>query len=259
MTHLIQQLKAEVIDSNWNRLNVELKGVCAQMILEVENQTACWQVFTEGLRRFLSCDRIDAGPCTPMNNFYEPIAQANTDRQTVMSVTGLQLPNQILSIQTLWSTHKPLVCDDIRNTRALEPELVSMLTASGTHSMVATAIFSEATPVGLVCMDYLNHSSQWEPSLTQEALRFVSEKASRILNATSQYGPSTGLRPCVELLSPTEKLVAHLAGQGLGYKAIARERNVSVSTVDHQLRSIRHKLGVSSHAKLILAIANSRD
>ncbi|MDU6374579.1 MAG: DUF945 family protein, partial [Bradyrhizobium sp.] len=52
-------------------------------------------------------------------------------------------------------------------------------------------------------------------------------------------------------LTEAEIRVARLAGKGMGYKEIARDLRRSVHTVDHQLRSIRTKLGVPSHAKLV--------
>lgn len=38
---------------------------------------------------------------------------------------------------------------------------------------------------------------------------------------------------------------------GLSYKEVARRLGRSLSTVDHQLRSIRHKLGLPSTARLV--------
>ncbi len=40
----IQQLKSQVMNSNWQGLGFELKGICAQMILESDNVASCWQV-----------------------------------------------------------------------------------------------------------------------------------------------------------------------------------------------------------------------
>ena len=54
-----------------------------------------------------------------------------------------------------------------------------------------------------------------------------------------------------EQLTAAEIRVARLAARGFGYKEIARRLDRSVHTVDHQLRSIRHKLGMTTHAKLV--------
>jgi DNA-binding CsgD family transcriptional regulator len=51
-------------------------------------------------------------------------------------------------------------------------------------------------------------------------------------------------------LTAAEKRVAILVLQGCSYKEIARQLGRSRSTIDHQLRSLRGKLGVHSTPKL---------
>jgi AraC-like DNA-binding protein/DNA-binding CsgD family transcriptional regulator len=51
-------------------------------------------------------------------------------------------------------------------------------------------------------------------------------------------------------LTPAERSVVRLVAEGLSYKEIARKLERSFSTVDHQLRSIRAKLGAASTARL---------
>ena len=51
-------------------------------------------------------------------------------------------------------------------------------------------------------------------------------------------------------LTPAERSVAQLVAEGLSYKEVARKLGRSFSTVDHQLRSIRAKLGAPSTARL---------
>ena len=53
------------------------------------------------------------------------------------------------------------------------------------------------------------------------------------------------------VLTPAELKVARLVATGLSYKEVARRLDRSLSTVDHQLRSIRDKLGVRSTARLV--------
>ena len=57
--------------------------------------------------------------------------------------------------------------------------------------------------------------------------------------------------PLAAALTPAERRVALLVAQGLSYKEIARRLDRSLSTVDHQLRSIRTKLGVRSTSRLV--------
>ena len=54
----------------------------------------------------------------------------------------------------------------------------------------------------------------------------------------------------LQCLTPAERGVAKLVAEGLSYKEVARKLGRSFSTVDHQLRSIRAKLGARSTARL---------
>jgi DNA-binding NarL/FixJ family response regulator len=60
------------------------------------------------------------------------------------------------------------------------------------------------------------------------------------------------------ILTAAERAVARLAVDGLSYKEIARRLDRSVSTVDHQLRSARSKLGVRSTARLVNLMSGLR-
>src|SRR4029453_4075301 len=51
-------------------------------------------------------------------------------------------------------------------------------------------------------------------------------------------------------LTPAERRGAQPAAPGMSYKEIARQLNRSFSTIDHQLRSVRQKLGVRSTGRL---------
>lgn len=59
----------------------------------------------------------------------------------------------------------------------------------------------------------------------------------------------------VATLTASEIEVARLVAKGLSYKEIAQLRGRSFSTVDHQLRSIRQKIGVSSTSALVSLLA----
>ena len=66
-------------------------------------------------------------------------------------------------------------------------------------------------------------------------------------SAPWMQGPPTA----AAALTSAERRVAQLVAQGLSYKEIARRLDRSLSTVDHQLRSIRTKLGVRSTSRLV--------
>jgi DNA-binding CsgD family transcriptional regulator len=58
-------------------------------------------------------------------------------------------------------------------------------------------------------------------------------------------------------LTVSEIEVARLVAKGMSYKEIARIRRRSFSTIDHQLRSIRQKTGVSSTSALVSLLART--
>lgn len=59
-------------------------------------------------------------------------------------------------------------------------------------------------------------------------------------------------------LTPAELKVASLVAKGLSCNEIARRLDRSLSTVDHQSRSIRDKLGARSTARLVHLLTERR-
>ena len=79
-----------------------------------------------------------------------------------------------------------------------------------------------------------------------------------LLGAANQFALERSERPSprdcstsLAALTPAELKVAKLVAGGMSYKEIARELDRSFSTIDHQLRSIREKLGKRSTARLV--------
>jgi DNA-binding CsgD family transcriptional regulator len=84
----------------------------------------------------------------------------------------------------------------------------------------------------------------------QEVARVV---LSPILATSRRLGMEPSL---LTQLSPAERRVAELVAAGLSYKEIARRLDRSVSTIDHQLRSVRRKLGARSNSRLVRMLAD---
>jgi DNA-binding CsgD family transcriptional regulator len=107
----------------------------------------------------------------------------------------------------------------------------------------------------LICLDHTESSRQWNEEKAANVHSFIQTKAAPILSLAGQMDGS------LDMLSPSERDVARLAAQAKSYKVIARTLGKSLSTVDHQLRSIRRKLGVKSHTELVrlLQVASFRD
>jgi DNA-binding CsgD family transcriptional regulator len=254
-----QRLKNQTLD-NWRGHNSFLRSVCAEMILSVGQVTECWQLLSEALRVELDCDRVDAGPCNRFALEYAPIAQANRQDTLIHNVLGLSLPNRNASVQQLWYQASPLVSDDIDCDARLETQFRAMLKTSGTQSFVSFAIQLKGIDVGLICLDQIESARHWSSSPIAKAHDFVTQVAAPILEAAASTNKLNS-QISLNVLSPRELEVALLAGQANSYKLIARKLGKSFSTVDHQLRSIRVKLGVKSHSELVrfMQSANIRD
>jgi len=82
--------------------------------------------------------------------------------------------------------------------------------------------------------------------------------AARLLEndaAVAEQAAGGTARGALRDLTPAERRVAQLAATAMSYKEIARHLNRSFSTVDHQLRSVRRKLGVRSAGRLVRLLA----
>ncbi len=257
--HLQRRLKAQTLD-HWRGGNDLFRATCAEMILSLDDSVACWQHLTDALRVYADCDRVDAGPCTRLNESYSPITQANRGSTEVSNVVGLSLPNLNPSVQWLWAHPTPYVSDDISQDGHLDSALTTLLKLSGTHGFLSFAIKHEGNDVGLVCLDYVDKPRSWRKNQALDLYEFVANKAAPILVAAGSLNAYSIASPFSKLTS-SELVVAHVASQASSYKAIARTLNKSFSTVDHQLRSIRSKLGVKNHTELVrlLQVANLRD
>lgn len=64
---------------------------------------------------------------------------------------------------------------------------------------------------------------------------------------------------CALLLSPRERSVAVLYGQGLTYKEVARRLGISPATVRHHLRQAYAKLGIQDKAEISWVLAEDED
>jgi DNA-binding CsgD family transcriptional regulator len=253
-------LRKSVLDSSWRAMDASWRGLCAEMLLHLQNPVHCWQMLTEKLIQVTECDRIDAGYCAPALAAYKPQAQAIHLDSRASSVLGLLLPNQMMGIQAVWQSRNGLMVDDLGNDSRIEPELRQILQASGTKRLMAWSIWSGHAPVGLVCMDQIdriNPRRGWSTSQIDDLRLVLFEKIAPILHAANEFILPSG----VALLSKAEREVAAHVVMGKSYKTIAHDLDKAFSTIDHQMRAIRQKLKVRTNAELIrkLLIANIRD
>ena len=161
------------------------------------------------------------------------------------------------------------VIEHFAEVRGHELTTRAELLRMGTRVKMAAPIMDRTRPLGLMCVDWMDAC---EPARDERWARFeeiaavvlgpvmsaaqrVASGAQRDVGRPVHGGDAIDL---LESLTPAERTVARLAVDGLSYKEIARRLNRSFSTVDHQLRSARSKLGVSSTARLVNLMSGTR-
>jgi DNA-binding CsgD family transcriptional regulator len=163
----------------------------------------------------------------------------------------------------------PVVFEDTLDNPHIEPELARFFQQVGTRSKMAIAIRDGGQIVGLLCLDH-SRPQAWDLEsrsrvqvLASLVIGPVLGAARNLTVATPHEAPeATTASPLgweassIERLglTPAECRVAQWVMQGYSYKEVARHLNRSASTIDHQLRSLRQKLGVTSTAKLVQAL-----
>lgn len=252
------------------------RELLAQLLLYLDDQQACWRITAEWLRDILDADRVDAGfggyvigPGRKRD--YVVSAESQRTSEQLPSVAGHRFDANSPGIRSVWSGPGIAAISDVSQERSFDEELRTTLLSIGTSAKLALPISDFGRPIGMICADWKTSSPSWHGDVCQQ----VGELAKQALGplfagvATLTTDPSSPQRMAVSdlartldaapslwtlsltLLTPAEVRVARLISTGLSYKEVARELDRSLSTVDHQLRSIREKLGVRSTARLI--------
>jgi DNA-binding CsgD family transcriptional regulator len=239
------------------------RDLAAQLLLHIDDASACWQLAVEWLRTALDVERVDGGYATPAQATYVlGKAEARSDSLETGSVAGMVIDNRDPGLLRLWASSRPVVFPDIAQENRLHSDLRKQLSDVGTLSKIAVPLRERGTPFGLLCVDHVKRRIDWTgeqyerfQSLSAEVLGPILWTSARLVT----HGCASASEHTFGNLTPAESRVAMLAATGMSYKEIARKLNRSFSTVDHQLRSIRRKLGVPSCTRLaqVLAARNS--
>lgn len=232
----------------------------AQMLLYVEDPLQCWRVGLECLRELLDADRVDGGFAEPGQALYAPLAESLRPGGAVPSVVGFAMDARDPSLAAVWAAEGVVVFGDIASDARFGPQMRAQLGTIGTRTKLAVSLHDGARSLGLLCADWIEPRTAWRseafaqlPLLARAVLTPVLT-AARSLNDARDA--ATAPDPAALAgLTPAELKVARMAATGMSYKEIARELKRSFSTVDHQLRSARDKLGVSSTARLAGALS----
>ena len=230
------------------------RELAAELLLRLDAPRECWQVSVDWLRLHLGVQRVDGGYASPTAPFYRlGQAEARADDVPVPSVREVSVSNREPALMGLWAASRPMVYADIAQDNRLSPRLRAGLLAVGTAAKIAVVLRERGTCFGLLCIDRVVKQDDWRP-WHYECFDSVARDVLGPILRTA--GPSEPIDTALDALTRAEHRVARLAAGGLTYKEIARALNRSPSTVDHQLRSIRHKLGARSTRRLVRLLAD---
>jgi len=243
------------------------------LLLYLDDPQACWRLTTEWLRDTLDADRVDGGfggyvDTDGTVHDYVVMAEAQRGSLPLPSVLGWHFDATDPGIGSVWSDAAPALIGDVSQERTLSERLRGTLRGVNTAAKLALPVRSLSRPLGLICADWHRKAPRWNWEVCNElgtfadatlgpVLAAAAEAAGETLPAKRRHGPpalasgDAAVRTALAELTPAELRVAQLVAMGLSYKEVARQLARSLSTVDHQLRSIRDKLGVRSTARLV--------
>lgn len=236
------------------------RDLAAHLLLHLDAPGDCLRVAADWLREAFDADRVDCGFGSPYEACFRPQAEALRRDREVPSVVGITMDTGDWALGTLWHLHGAAVMRDVELERLLSQPRRAELRRMGTRVKMAAPIRDGTDPLGLVCVDWMDAV---EP-VGDERRSHFEEVTTMVLGPviSASLRLAAGMRPTLhvahdevpellDILTPAERTVTRLAVDGLSYKEIARRLDRSFSTVDHQLRSARSKLGVSSTARLV--------
>lgn len=266
-----QRLRMRLLDRAAIR-QTRARDLAAHLLLHLEDLPACWSVGTNWLRAELGCQRVDTGFGQREAPDYLPgFAEAKDANYDVPSFGGRLVDNRDPAMQAMWLDARPLVFADIKQDSRIRMRLRQRLSGARTKSKFAWALRTGRGSYGLICADWTEHFVPWNSGLYdcfEQTVTDVLNPIIAVARAIADQRPP-GLRgePApsgggvagmpLGMLTRSEVEVARLVARGMSYKDIARMRRRSVATIDHQLRSIRLKAGVSSTSALISLLART--
>lgn len=230
------------------------RELAAQLLLYLDSPADCWRLTAEWLRDTLDADRVDAGFGGTAGQDYVVITESQRPALGLPTMLGRRIAADELGLRSLWASSGVQMLPCIREQPVLSAPLRHALLAQGTASKLAMTVRGRR-PIGMICADWQHDAPRWHPdtfnemrALTQHVVAPVLESALALALAAPSVSDAP---PLLARLTPAERNVARLVAMGLSYKEVARRLDRSLATIDHQLRSIRTKLGVSSTARLV--------
>lgn len=237
------------------------RELAAEMLLYLDDPATCWQVLTEWLLARTRAQRIDIGFGASSDSVYRPAFERMRKGCHMRSVLGVSMNARDSAIAIVWSSQNTVEFSDIEHDSRLSAQTRASLLTAGTRSKLAVALRDGSREVGLLCCDATSDAGSWSPletitvdAVAREVVGPVLAGLLRlhpVLDGSSHAGLSEQASQGGSLLTPAELRVAELVREGLSYKAMAKRLGRSPATIDHQLRSMRRKFGVTTNALLM--------
>jgi len=253
-----RRLRADLLDASAIR-HKPSRDLAAHMLLYLDDLETCWNVATEWLRSELDCQRVDTGFGRPeVDSYFPGFAEAKNTDYDVPSFGGAVVDNRDPIMQAMWAGSAPIVFADIKQDRRVTPKLRKRLSGARTKSKFGAALRTRNGSFGLICADWTEHFVPHKSDLYDCFDQTVSDVLSPIVAVARQVAENQKPKPVQQ---HGDISVFHYGRQQVRTldtltkseidKEIARIRGRALSTIDHQLRSLRKKMGVSSTSGLV--------
>lgn len=241
------------------------RDLAAHLLLRLEAPGDCLRFAAAWVREAFDADRVDSGFGRPEDAWFRPQAEARRGDRDVPSVIGITMDTCDWGLRALWHSAGVVVLRDVELERQLDYSTRTEFRRMGTRLKMAVPIRDSAGPLALMCVDWMDardaagdeRRSHFEEVATVVLGPVLSTSLRMAGNGPdAMQATNDSIPELLEALTPAERIVTRLAVGGLSYKEIARQLGRSFSTIDHQLRSARSKLGVSSTARLVNLISD---
>ncbi|WP_416797407.1 helix-turn-helix transcriptional regulator [Ciceribacter azotifigens] len=150
----------------------------------------------------------------------------------------------------------------MKQDRRLQMRLRQRLSKARTKTKIGGALRAGGRTYGLICADWTEHFAPSDSNIYDRFEQTVTDVLDPIIAVSKAIAERDQAIDADDVqtvgavtLTRSEIEVAKLVSKGLSYKQIALIRGRSFSTIDHQLRSIRQKIGAPSTSALVSLLA----
>lgn len=250
-----RSLRTQLLDRGAVRSS-RMRDFAAHLLLYLDQPDRIFQTTVEWLRVHSGAERADGGYCNLRTLIYRPGQFECVVDEEVPSLSAARVDTRVSAAQEVWQTPHSVIFPDPGHDRRFGPELSVALKDAGTVAKAGRALRFQGREFAFICVDRAVVKAGLtgrQVDLFEDVAHLVLEP---ILGTALTLQNHAAIRP-ESALTEAEMRVARMAAEGMSYKEIAIALDRSFHTIDHQLRSVRAKLGVSSHAQLVRRMSSA--